>query len=153
MGVTILQIAASGNEKSKCFLNRVLLASIVHIYSELYVNPLKNKDMGAEKLFMHFRIHASSNERKMKYFWFLSCDNTFWSLYWNQHHFSFHNKGDSKEKLFCAIEGFFARANEKIKNLNGQVFSSVNMHLYSKYEANTPRNKVVGAKKRFCAYF
>ena len=48
---TILQIAASGNEKSKCFLNRVLLASIVHIYSELYVNPLKNKDMGAEKLF------------------------------------------------------------------------------------------------------
>ena len=44
-------IAASGNEKSKCFLNRVLLASIVHIYSELYVNPLKNKDMGAEKLF------------------------------------------------------------------------------------------------------
>ena len=61
-------------------------------------------------------------------------------------------KGDTTEKLFGAIEPFSASANEKMKIYLTKVFASVQMHLYSKYEVHSSSNKVLGAKKRFCAH-
>ena len=57
------------------------------------------------------------------------------------------------QKIYLAQLNAFPPA--QMKNLKiyiGKVFSSVQMHLYSKYEVNLSRNKVVGAKKRFCAH-
>ena len=56
---THLRSSARANEKNRNFFSiKFFLASIVHLYSELQVNPLRNKDIGAEKLvctFAHFR--------------------------------------------------------------------------------------------------
>ena len=55
---THLRSSARANEKIAILSQYSFLASIVHLYSELQVNPLRNKDIGAEKLFCafaHFR--------------------------------------------------------------------------------------------------
>ena len=109
-------------KKSQFFLNTVFLASIVHLYSELQVNPFRNKDIGAEKLVCAFAHFRKRKWKKMKSIWFMSCDDTFWLLYWNQHHYLSFINGDTTEKLFGAIEPFSASANEKNENLSNQSF-------------------------------
>ena len=54
------------------------------------------------------------------------------------------------QKIYLAQLNAFPPA--QMKNLKiyiGKVFASVQMHLYSKYEVNSFRNKVVGAKNAF----
>ena len=53
----------------------------------------------------------------------------------------------------CGIEHSSASAKEKIEIYLDTVFEGVNMHLYSKFEENPPRNKVIGAEKHFCVHF
>ena len=54
----------------------------------------------------------------------------------------------SQKKSLAQLNAFPPAQMKNLKIYIGKVFASVQMHLYSKYEVNSFRNKVVGAKRR-----
>ena len=118
-------------------LEKVFLAFIVHLYSELHVNSLRNRDIGAEKLFCafaHFRQHKWKKDQ-----------NLFDSSPAMIHSDNYIEISiiipflirEIPQKIYLAQLNAFPPA--QMKNLKiciGRVFASVQMHLYSKYEVN-----------------
>ena len=130
-------------------LEKVFLASIVHLYSELHVNSLRNRDIGAEKLFCafaHFRQHKWKKDKNLSDSSpaMIHSDN-----YIEISIIILFLIREIPQKIYLAQLNAFPPA--QMKNLKiciGKVFASVQVHLYSKYEGNSFRNKAIGAKRR-----
>ena len=57
-----------------------------------------------------------------------------------------------QKNSLAQLHAFTPAQMKKVKVYLAKVFASYQMHQYSKYEVHLSRNKVVEAKKRFCAH-
>ena len=103
--------------------------------------------------FVHLRICASANEKKDK-----NLSDSSPAMIHSDYYIEiniiicFLIREILQKNSLAQLNPFPPALMKKMKMYLTKVFASVLMHLYSKYEVHSSSNKVLGAKKRFCAH-